>query len=49
MGFLGKLFGNNQQAATPKKSADAWCEEGNALGSRGQYNEAIACLENASG
>jgi tetratricopeptide (TPR) repeat protein len=47
MDFLRKLFGKKQPMGTPKKSVDEWCEEGNSLASRGQYSEALACLEKA--
>ena len=38
---------SQEDVISPNRSADEWCKEGNSLASNGQYNEAIACLEEA--
>ena len=30
-----------------EKTADQWCDEGNLLGGKGQYEEALKCLDKA--
>lgn len=47
MNLPRKLFGKAGQTASPKKSADEWCAEGNSLARRGQYAEALFCFEKA--
>lgn len=44
---MGILDVFRKKKSIQETSPDEWCEKGNSLGSQGQYEESIACLEKA--